>query len=197
MTHRIEKSAQEELFLRARSYNAWLDKPVEPELLEELYALTRMGPTSMNSLPARFIFIISKAGKEKLKPALSAGNIDKTMNAPVTVIVAYDKQFYKNLPRLYPHVPNAEDKFAKDTLLADTTAFRNGTLQGAYLMIAARALGLDCGPMSGFKNAVVDAVFFPDGHWRSNFLLNLGYGDGSALHQRGPRLDFAEACLVI
>lgn len=184
------------IFRRARTHNAWRDAPVEPTLLRQVYNLARMGPTSANCCPARFLFVVSREAKQRLKPHLMAGNRDKTMAAPVTVIIGYDLRFYELLPKLFPHT-DAKSWFDSDEALARTTAFRNGTLQGAYLMIAARALGLDCGPMSGFDNAGVDKEFFPNGQVRSNFLCNLGKGDPRGVFPRGPRLEFDEACQIL
>ena len=183
----------------ARSQNGFLDKPVSDEQLRRIYDILKWGPTSSNSQPARFVFIRTKEGKEKLRPALSSGNMDKTMAAPVTAIVAYDTQFYEHLPRTFPHNLTAQSWFSgpgKENV-AFLTAFRNGSLQGAYLMIAARSIGLDVGAMSGFDNAKVDAAFFPDGRFKSNFLCNIGYGDADKLFPRNPRLDFDDACLTI
>jgi 3-hydroxypropanoate dehydrogenase len=193
----LNETTLDALFLKARTYHHWLDKPIDPVLLERLYELFRMGPTCMNSSPARFVFLVTEVGKEKLKPALKPGNIEQTMSAPVTVIVAHDSRFYDYLPQLFPQSPKARSGYADNPALAASTAFRNGSLQGAYLILAARALGLDCGPMSGFDNAAVDKTFFPDGRWSSNFLVNLGYGYPEKLHPRGPRLSFEEACLVM
>src|SRR5438309_6460849 len=184
----------DKLFRDARTHNAWLDKPVSDETLRELYNALKWGPTSANSTPARFVFIRTAKGKERLRPSLSPGNVEKTMTAPVTVIVAYDLQFYEKLPKLFPHNPAMRDLFAANASLIETTARRNSSLQGAYLMLAARALGLDCGPMSGFDQQKVNAEFFPDGKWKANFLCNLGYGDPSKLFPRNPRLSFEEAC---
>lgn len=192
----IDSTALEQLFLKARTHNAWTDRAIEPELLNQLYDLVKMAPTSANCSPARFVFLQSKEAKEKLRPALSAGNLDKTMSAPVTVIVAHDPKFYDKLPYLFPHA-DARSWFTGSTEVADTTAFRNGTLQVAYLILAARALGLDTGPMSGFDQKLVDETFFKDTGWRSNVLVNLGYGDASALFARSPRLPFDEACQVL
>ena len=161
--------------------------------LKELFALTRMGPTPANCSPARFVFVRSKEGKERLKPALSAGNLDKTINAPVTVIVGYDERFYDQLPKLFPHT-DASGWFTSSAELAHETAFRNGTLQGAYLLIAARMLGIDTGPMSGFDKKIVDDAFFAGTNIKSNFLINLGTGDPVALFPRSPRFEFDEAC---
>ncbi|MBN8875719.1 MAG: malonic semialdehyde reductase [Rhodospirillales bacterium] len=192
----IDTAGLDLLFREARTHNKWSDRPVSDETLQELYDLLKFGPTSANSSPARFVFVRSKEGKEKLAPALSSGNMEKTMTAPVTVIVAYDPKFHEKLPKLFPHNPDAASWFTSNDALAATTAFRNGTLQGAYLIIAARALGLDTGAMSGFDNAKVDAAFFADNGWRSNFLVNLGYGDPSGVFNRSPRLDFHEAAIL-
>jgi len=184
------------IFLKARTHSYWQPRPVPDELLREAYELARMGPTSANTNPMRLLFIKSKEAKERLKPALSQGNLEKTMNAPVTAIIAYDLEFYENLPRLYPHA-DARSWFAGNKELIEKTAFRNGTLQGAYFMIALRSLGLDLGPMSGFENAKVDAEFFPNSSIKSNFLCNIGYGDSSKLHPRSPRYEFSEIAKII
>jgi 3-hydroxypropanoate dehydrogenase len=186
----------DQLFLEAHTLNAWQDKPVADELLHRLYDNLRMAPTSMNCSPARIVFVKSKAAKEKLDQALMEGNRAKTMAAPVTAIIGYDMRFFEQLPKLFPPMPNARDMFAGNAALADTTAFRNGTLQGAYLILAARALGLDCGPMSGFDNAKVDELFFAGTNVKSNFICNLGYGDPKGIYPRGPRLAFDEACKI-
>jgi 3-hydroxypropanoate dehydrogenase len=193
---KIDAAGHDLLFREARTHNKWTDTPVADETLRELYDILKFGPTSANSSPARFVFIRTQEGKQKLAPALSAGNTEKTMNAPVTVIVAYDPKFHEKLPTLFPHNPDASSWFTSNDSLAATTAFRNGTLQGAYLLIAARSLGLDIGAMSGFDNATVDAAFFARNGWRSNFLVNLGYGDPAGLFNRSPRLPFEEACLM-
>jgi 3-hydroxypropanoate dehydrogenase len=177
--------------------NAWQDRPVEDALLHRLWDLLRWGPTSANCSPARLFFLKSRAAKERLGPALSSNNFDKTMAAPVTAIVAYDTQFYEFLPKLFPRNPAAASWFTSSPAFAQETAVRNGTLQGGYLIIAARALGLDCGAMSGFKNAVVDQEFFPDGRLKSNFLCNLGYAVAGGLPPRDPRLAFDEACRIL
>jgi 3-hydroxypropanoate dehydrogenase len=192
----IDAAGHDLLFREARTHNKWRDTPIADETLRELYDILKFGPTSANSSPARFVFIRTKEGKQKLAPALSAGNTEKTMNAPVTVIVAYDPKFYEKLPTLFPHNPDAISWFTSNDSLAATTAFRNATLQGAYLLIAARSLGLDIGAMSGFDNATVDATFFARSGWRSNFLVNLGYGDPAGLFDRSPRLPFEDACLM-
>ena len=187
------------LFRKARTHNAFLDRPVPETTLRALYDLLKWAPTSANSSPARFVFITSDAARERLRPALSPGNLDKTMAAPVTALVAYDVGFYDNLPKTFPHRPEANKAFMGDekAAYANLTAVRNSSLQGAYLIIAARALGLDCGPMSGFDNAKVDAAFFADGRWRSNFLCNIGRGDPTKVIPRNPRLTFEEACRIV
>ena len=174
----IDHSALDLLFREARTHSAWLDQPVDDATLRQLYDLVKWGPTTTNSTPARFVFVRSAAAKERLRPALSQGNLAKTMAAPVTVIIAHDLEFYEKLPFLAPHV-DARNWFAGKPELIASAAFRNGSLQGGYLILAARALGLDCGPMSGFDNAMVDAEFFPDGRIKSNFLCNLGHGDAT------------------
>jgi 3-hydroxypropanoate dehydrogenase len=189
----LDDRALDQLFRTARTQNKWTDRPVPDALLHQVYDLLKMAPTSANASPARFVFVRTPEGKAKLKPALSAGNLEKTMSAPVTVIVAHDLQFYDKLPVLFPHAPDAKNWFTGSYSFAEQTAFRNGSLQGAYLILAARALGLDAGPMSGFDAAKVDEAFFPGTQWRTNFLVNLGYGDPSGLFPRGPRLDFEEA----
>jgi 3-hydroxypropanoate dehydrogenase len=185
------------LFRDARTHNKWRSEPIADETLHELYEVLKFGPTSANCSPARFLFLRTQAAKERLAPALSSGNLEKTMAAPVTVIVAYDPKFHERLPYLFPHNPDAASWFTSNESLAATTAFRNGTLQGAYLLIAARALGLDVGAMSGFDNDKVDAEFLADRGWRSNFLVNLGAGDPAGVFPRSPRLPFDEACLLL
>jgi 3-hydroxypropanoate dehydrogenase len=185
------------IFRKARTHSVWLDKPVDDALLKQVYELARMGPTSANMCPMRIIFVRSKEAKERLKPALDKGNVDKTMKAPVTAIIGMDVHFYEKLPQLFPHADaKAWFKDLPENVL-EYTALRNGSLQGAYFMLAARALGLDCGPMSGFDNAKVDAAFFAGTTIKSNFLCNLGHGDASKLHPRSPRLSFDEACKVV
>lgn len=207
----IDDAALDKIFRDARTHNVWLDRPVSDELLQQVYDIAKWGPTSANASPARFVFVRSKQAKERLKPTLAPGNVDKTMSAPVTAIVAYDLRFYEKLPKLFPHSPGMAENFRSNPQLIEVTAKRNSTLQGAYFIIAARALGLDCGPMSGFDNAKLDAEFFsagkecdgcdqeffPIGHVKSNFLINLGYGDASKLFPRGPRLGFEEACAIL
>jgi 3-hydroxypropanoate dehydrogenase len=193
----LDATSLDTIFRKARTHNAF-SGAVGDAQLRELYDLLKWGPTTMNTQPARFVFVRSKEGKEKLRPALSPGNLDKTMAAPVTVIVAHDLNFYENLPRTFPHRPDAIKLFQGEEKKAgnEKVAFRNGSLQGAYLIIAARALGIDTGPMSGFDNAKVDAAFFPDGRWKSNFLCNLGKGDPAKIFDRSPRLAFEEACKI-
>ena len=183
------------LFREARTHNAWQDKEVSDVLLQAVFDLAKMGPTSANCSPMRVVFVKSPAAKEKLKPALSEGNLAKTMAAPATAIIAHDMAFHDQLPRLFPHA-DARAWFTGNEALIAETAFRNGSLQGAYFMLAARALGLDCGPMSGFDKAKVDAAFFPDGTVKSNFLCNLGYGDPAALFPRSPRFEFDDVCSI-
>jgi 3-hydroxypropanoate dehydrogenase len=199
------------LFREARTHTAWQNQPVTDQTLRQLYDLLKWAPTSANGNPARFVFLRTKEAKERLLPALAAGNVDKVKAAPVTAIIAYDLNFYENMPKLFPHNPGMRDHFAGAPELVDVTARRNSSLQGAYLILAARALGLDCGPMSGFDNAKVDEEFFgagscnqgadeeffAKGHLKSNFLCNLGYGDASELHPRAPRLTFDEACTLL
>ncbi len=184
------------LFLDARTHNAWLAKDVPDDLLRRIYEAARMGPTSANNQPMRIVFVKSAAAKERLKPALSPGNLDKTMSAPVTAIVGYDLEFYEKLPKLFPHFDMRSMFLQAPEDKRERAAFQNSTLQGAYLIVVARAFGLDCGPMAGFDNAKVDEAFFPGGKVRSNFLLNLGYGDASKLFPRNPRLEFEEACRI-
>lgn len=185
-----------QLFLEARTHNGWQDKPVSDEQLKRLYELTVMGPTSANSQPARFVFVKSAEAKARLQPFLAPGNLDKTMSAPVTVIVATDYDFYEHLPIFFPHA-DAKSWFIGNTELINTTAIRNSSLQGAYLIIAARALGLDAGPMSGFDSIGVDKEFFSGTAIKSNFLVNLGYGDDSKLYPRCPRPDFTSFAKIL
>jgi 3-hydroxypropanoate dehydrogenase len=196
MTTPLSDAALDQLFRQARTYNAWTDRPVDDGLLHQLYDLLKFGPTSANSSPMRLVFVKSPEAKAKLSPFLSESNRAKTMEAPVTAIVAADHEFYEHLPRLFPHA-DARSWFVGSQALIDETAFRNSTLQGAYLILAARALGLDTGPMSGFDNAGVDAAFFAGTGVKSNFLVNLGYGDASRnLFPRSPRLEFDEAARI-
>ncbi|MCZ8278827.1 MAG: malonic semialdehyde reductase [Acetobacteraceae bacterium] len=188
----LDDRALDQLFRAARTQNKWQDRPVPDAKLQELYELLKWGPTSANSSPARFVFVRTPEGKAKLKEALSAGNTEKTMTAPVTAIVCYDSYFYDKLGQLFPHA-DAKPWFTSSPEFAEKTAFRNGSLQGAYLMLAARAIGLDVGAMSGFDNAKVDELFLFGTGWKSNFLVNLGYGDPAGLFPRSPRLSFDEA----
>jgi 3-hydroxypropanoate dehydrogenase len=191
----INDEALDVIFRGARTHNAWQDRKISPALLMALYDLLRWGPTAANTSPLRLVFVVSPQAKAKLKPHLSAGNVEKTMAAPATAILGYDLDFARHLPKLFPHAPGAASWFA-DPEAARVTAFRNGTLQGGYFIIAARALGLDCGPMSGFDNDGVDREFFAGTKVKSNFLCNLGYGDPSGVHPRAPRLGFDEACRI-
>ena len=192
----LDNNSLDILFRTARTHNGWLDKPVSDQLLRDVYDLMKWAPTSANSSPARIIFVKSDAAKQRLLSALIPGNIDKTLTAPATAIIAQDHEFYEKLPQLFPHA-DARSWFAGNQPLIDTTAFRNATLQGAYLIMAARALGLDAGPMSGFDNAKVDQEFFSGTQIKSNFLINLGFGDESKLFPRSPRLTFEEAAQIL
>jgi 3-hydroxypropanoate dehydrogenase len=193
----ISKEAIDQLFNQARTANGFIDKPVPLNLLTQIYDIAKMGPTSMNTQPARYVFLTTPEAKARLIPAMNPGNVDKTKSAPVSVIVATDKQFFEHMPTVFPNNPNAKALFEGNAALAAATASRNGTLSGAYFMIAARALGLDCGPMSGFDLAKVDAEFFPDGRYSTNFIINLGYGDNTKLFGRNPRLTFEQAVQVL
>ena len=184
------------VFREGRTHNGWFDRPVEAETLRQAWELARMGPTSANCMPLRVVFVHSAAARARLKPLLLAGNVDKTMAAPITAVLGHDMEFYELLPRLFPHT-NARAWFVGQPALTETTAFRNGTLQAAYFMLAARAVGLDCGPMSGFDNAGVDREFFAGTPIRSNFLCNLGYGDPAKLFPRAPRLGFDEVARIV
>ncbi|HTW93768.1 MAG TPA: malonic semialdehyde reductase [Tepidisphaeraceae bacterium] len=194
--HPVSEDCLKTIFHEARTYSAWLDKPVDDALLVKAYDIARLGPTSANMSPMRITFIKSKEAKLRLKPTLSPGNVDKTMAAPVTAIIAMDIHFFEHLPKLFPQA-DARSWF-KDlpANVLETMALRNSSLQGGYFMIACRALGLDCGPMSGFDNAKLDAEFFAGTPIKSNFLCNIGYGDATKLHPRNPRFDFAEACRI-
>ena len=211
MSQPIADAAMDTLFREARTYSAWQDRPVTDQTLRDLYDLLKWAPTSANAAPARFAFLRSTEARERLRPALAPLNVEKTMSAPVTVIVAYDLKFYDQLPKLFPHSPGMKQLFERNPELLEATAKRNSSLQGAYLILAARALGLDCGPMSGFDHAKVDEEFFaagkpcfgcdqeffPEGHVKTNFLCNLGYGDPSKLFPRLPRLPSNEACSLL
>jgi 3-hydroxypropanoate dehydrogenase len=193
---KVSPDALNQLFREARTHSAWLPKRASVEALREAFDLARFGPTSANSTPARFVFLESEAAKARLLPALAPLNVEKTKAAPVTVIVAWDTEFYEKLPKLFPRA-DMRSVFAGSQTLAEETAFRNSSIQGGYFILAARAVGLDCGPMSGFDKEKVNAEFFPDGKWKANFLCNLGYGDHSKLFPRNPRLEFEEACRVL
>lgn len=194
----IDENAIEQLFTEARTINKWSDEKISEETLNKLYDLTKMGPTATNCCPARFVFVQSDEAKARLKPHLMGGNIDKTMQAPVCVIVATDPKYYEQVPKLFPHMPQARDMYANAPDGGEKAGFRNGTLQAAYLIIAARALGLDCGPMSGFNNVSLDEEFFKDSGYESNFLINIGKKEGDGgIYPRGPRLSFEEACEIL
>ena len=187
----------DKLFIKARSHYSWKKKDIDERILENLYELVKNCPTSANSEPMRIVFLKSKESKERIRPHLSEGNVEKTMTAPIVAIIAYDSKFYKYLPKLFPHNPNMKKVLSNPPAKAEITAFRNSTLQGGYIILAARALGLDVGPMSGFDNAGVDKEFFSDGRFKSNFLCNLGYGDETKLLDRLPRLEFSEVCKIL
>jgi 3-hydroxypropanoate dehydrogenase len=192
----IAKEALDQLFLEARTHSTWLAEPVPVELLRKAYELSRLGPTSANGSPARFVFLTAPGAKALLKPVLAPGNVDKTMAAPVTVIIAWDTEFHENLPKLFPQA-DVRSYFVGNKPFIEENAFRNSSLQAAYFILAARALGLDCGPMSGFDADKLNAEFFPDGKWKVNLLCNLGYGDPGKLHPRNPRLTFEEASVIL
>jgi 3-hydroxypropanoate dehydrogenase len=194
---KLDDAALDTLFRKARTQNGWLPTPVSDAELRAIYDVMKWGPTSANCCPARLLFLRTPEAKARLLPALSPGNVDKTKAAPVTAIIGYDTRFYELMVKLFPHRPDMADNFKNNPTLAQITAFRNGTLQGAYFMVAARAVGLDIGGMSGFDNAKVDAEFFPDGRVKSNFLCNVGHGDPSKVLPRLPRLDFEEACSLL
>ncbi len=196
MTQTADAATLDLIFREARTLKKWRPEPVNEDLLRAAWDLARLGPTSANCSPARILFVISPEAKSRLKPCLAEGNVEQTMAAPATAVIGHDLKFYERLHELFPFADARSWFEGKDDLI-QTTAFRNGSLQGAYFMLAARAVGLDCGPMSGFDNQRIDAEFFPDGGVRSNFLCNLGFGDRDALHPRAPRLSFDEACAVI
>jgi 3-hydroxypropanoate dehydrogenase len=192
----ISQEALDQLFREARTHSAWLPEPVTVELLRKAYELARLGPTSANASPARFVFLTTPGAKALLKAVLAPGNVDKTMAAPVTAIIAWDTEFHEHLPRLFPQF-DMRSYFVGNHTLTNETAFRNSSLQAAYFILAARALGLDCGPMSGFDAEKLNTAFFPDGKWKVNLLCNLGYGNPSKLHPRNPRLNFEEASVIL
>lgn len=196
MTEKLGARELDLLFREARTHNGWTDENVGDATIEAIFDLAKMGPTSANCSPMRIVFIRSQEAKERLKPHLMEGNVEKTMAAPVTAIFADDMKFYEHLPKLFPHA-DAKSWFEGNDALIEETAFRNGTLQAAYFMIAARALGVDCGPMSGFNQKAVNAEFFPDGRFKSNFLCNLGHGDPDKLFDRSPRFAFDEVCEIL
>ncbi len=196
MANALDSMAQKQLFTEARTRNGWQQRALDDDLLEQLYDLAKWGPTAANSNPARFIFVRSPEGKKRLERHLSPGNVAKTAGAPVCVIVAYDSEFYEYMPQLFPSRDMKASFVGKPEVILDT-AVRSSTLQGAYMMMAARTLGLDVGPMSGFDKASLDADFFADGRWKSNFLFNLGYGSDVDLFERNPRLRFDQACQVL
>jgi 3-hydroxypropanoate dehydrogenase len=211
LTGPLSEDALDQLFRKARTHSFWLAKPVDDDTLRKLYELMKWGPTSANGCPARILFLRTPEAKQRLVPALAPTNVEKVLSAPVTAIVGFDVRFYDRLPKLFPHAPSMKDMFEKSPEFADVTARRNSSLQGAYLILAARSLGLDCGPMSGFDNAKVDEEFFGSANqtaehdrelfpWtrvRSNFLCSIGHGDPSRLRPRNPRLDFEEACALL
>jgi 3-hydroxypropanoate dehydrogenase len=196
MQHAANDEALDTIFRTARSQNKWLDKPVSNALLMAVYDLMRFGPTSANCSPARIVFLASKDSKERLKPHLSPNNVEKSMTAPAVAVIGYDLDFPIHMPKLFPHNPGSKDWF-NEPVLREQVAFRNGTLQGGYFIVAARALGLDCGPMSGFNNAAVDTEFFAGTNVKSNFICGVGYGDPSGVFARSPRLEFDEACKIL
>lgn len=195
MNQPLDNKALAQLFTEARSYNRWQEKAISAEQLQQLYALMKWGPTTANSCPARIVFVQSEAAKQRLKPCLAEGNVEKSMSAPVVAIIGMDMEFYEQLPKLFPHT-DARSWFAGKPEKIQENALRNSSLQAAYLMLAARSLGLDCGPMSGFDYPKLEAAFFPGGTVKANFICALGYGSQEKLHPRGPRLEFDEACRI-
>jgi 3-hydroxypropanoate dehydrogenase len=196
MSHAIAKESIDQIFTEARTHHAWLPKPVSDDLLRSIYDLTKWGPTSVNCCPLRILFIKSEGEKAKLYPALSGSNVDQVKAAPAVAVLAMDKHFYEQLPTLFPAF-DAKAMFTSNAALSEATAFRNSSLQGAYFIMAARAIGVDVCPMSGFDNAKVDETFFKGTTWKSNFICNVGYGDKGKLHPRGPRLKFDEVCKIV
>lgn len=196
MSATVNDAGLDVLFRDARTQNKWLDRPVTAEQLKAVYDLAKWGPTSANCFPMRLVFTHSQTERDRLATMVSGGNVEKVRTAGAVAIIGYDLKFYDHIPRLFPHAPEAREWFAHDEQVAFTTAFRNGTLQGAYLMLAARSLGLDCGPMSGFNNAAVDEAYFAGTSIKSNFLCALGYGDPAGLFPRSPRPDFDDFCSI-
>ncbi len=196
MTGALNQDALDQLFIEARTHNGWQSKPVPENLLRQIWDLTKMGPTSANCSPARIVFVVSAESRERLRPCLMEGNVEKTIPAPVTAIIGQDMKFYDRLPELFPHT-DARAWFEGNDDLIQVTAFRNATLQGAYFMLAARALGLDTGAMSGYDEAAVDEAFFAGTSIKSNFLCNIGFGNGKDMFPRSPRLDFDDACSIV
>ena len=194
---KISNQALEQLFTEARTFTNWQPKNIDETILHQIYEIMKWGPTSTNSAPVRILFVKSPDEKKKLVSVLSEGNIAKVQEAPVTAIIAMDEKFYNKIPELFPHAPQFKDLFASNPQLAKDTAFRNSSLQGAYFILAARALGLDCGPMSGFDSQKLDELFFSSTSWKSNFICNIGYGKSETLHPRGPRLAFHDVCEII
>lgn len=197
MSHAINDEALDRVFRQARTFRKFRPDPVQPQILMAIYDLMRLGPTSGNILPGRIIFLVSEQAKERLKPHLDSGNVKKTMDAPATAILGYDLKFYEFVPKLRPHKPDTAEFREMEPAALDKVAFRNATLQAGYFILAARAIGLDCGPMSGFDNDGVDKEFFPDGRVKSNMLCNLGYGDEPDMRPRAPRLSFDETCRIL
>jgi 3-hydroxypropanoate dehydrogenase len=193
----LSEEALDQLFRRARSHNGWIDKPIDDDLLMKIYDLMKMGPTSVNSSPARLFFLRSERAKQRLLSSISPGNVDKVMTAPVVTLIAYDTNFHEHLPQLFPHNPGVGSVFSNNSELRESTAFRNSSLQGAYFMLAARSLGLDCGPISGFDASLINREFFANEKLKVNFLCNLGFGDYSKIFPRGPRLNFEQACSLL
>lgn len=197
MSTPLSDAALDQLFRSARSQNGWRDEPVSDATIQALYDLLRMGPTTANTCPARFVFLKSDEAKARIKPHLIEANVEKSLSAPVLAIIGHDVEFYEKIPQLFPHNPGAKDWFTGSEEFAEQTAFRNGSLQGAYMIMAARALGLDCGPMSGFDNAGVDAEFFAGTKIKSNFICGIGHGDPAKVFDRSPRLSFDEAAQLL
>ncbi|MEG9861514.1 MAG: malonic semialdehyde reductase [Parvularculales bacterium] len=197
MAEPLSEAAREQLFSGAHTHNGWTSDRITEKTMRALYDLMKWPPTSFNCSPARLVFVVTKMEKERLRPMLMETNQEKSMAAPATVIVAYDKRFYEHLPDIFPAMEGVDALFSGNEDFAEQTAFRNSSIQGGYFILAARALGLDCGPMSGFDSAAVDKAYFPDGRFTANFLCNIGYGDPEGIHPRSPRLDFEKACQIV